>query len=65
MKIGIPVKCQNGHKATWVIEIVGIGAHHRGVDKSKKCACPKLMAGEGYAPDGKPFLIEDVTELLG
>lgn len=58
MKIGIPVKCQNGHKATWVVEFRGLDAVSLGVDHVGKCKCPKHEIGQGYFPDGEPFLLE-------
>lgn len=57
MKIGIPVKCQNGHKATWYAELVSnsLDFMHRGVPQDEKCDCPKHEIGQGYFSDGKPF----------
>lgn len=56
MKIGVPVKCQNGHKAVWIIEISGLDVIERGVDPRLKCDCPKHEIGQGYFPAGKPFV---------
>lgn len=58
MLIGIPAKCQNGHKAIWRIEIGGLNARVRGVERDKKCDCPKINLGEGYEACGDPFVIE-------
>lgn len=44
----IPVECQNGHRATWVIEINGLEVIHKGVLEEKECDCPKFKFGEGY-----------------
>lgn len=57
MKIGIPVKCQNGHAATWVVEFRGLDAVSLGVDHVGKCACPKHDIGQGYFRDGEPFVL--------
>ncbi len=59
MKIGIPSQCQNGHKATWVIELDGLEVYQRGVDQAEKCKCPKHEFGQGYTACGKPFVIVD------
>lgn len=58
MKIGIPVKCQNGHKAVWIYEISGLDVISLGVDHRLKCKCPKHEIGQGYFPDGKPFEVK-------
>jgi hypothetical protein len=55
--INVPVQCQNGHKANWVIEINGIDVHHKGVDNKLKCSCPKHDFGQGYHAVGKPFVL--------
>lgn len=57
MKIGIPVKCQNGHQATWVIELDGLDVIQLGVDHGDKCRCPKHALGEGYTAAGEPFVL--------
>lgn len=57
MKIGIPVKCQNGHKATWFIEFRGLDTVHLGVPSEGKCDCPKHEIGQGYFADGAPFVV--------
>ncbi|MDF0750303.1 hypothetical protein NLU14_08675 [Marinobacter sp. 71-i] len=54
MKIAIPVECQNGHKAKWIICIDGLVARHEGVPTKEKCNCPKWQEGQGYTPCGKP-----------
>jgi len=57
MKIGIPVQCQNGHKATWVVELRGLEHYHQGVPDSEKCDCPKHDFGMGYSACGEPAVI--------
>lgn len=65
MKIGIPVKCQNGHTAVWIVEISGLEHHHKGVPEADKCKCPKHDFGMGYSAYDKPFVIgDDVVEAL-
>lgn len=59
MKIGIPVKCQNGHSATWIIEIDGLDVTEHGVDHRYSCSCPKGEIGEGFRESGKPFVIPE------
>lgn len=59
MKIGIPVRCQNGHQAVWVTHIDGLDVLQLGVPEPMKCPCPKGDLGEGYFATGKPFLLED------
>lgn len=58
MKIAVPVKCQNGHSAIWIIEISGLDVRTIGVDEREqpKCDCPKHEIGQGYFPAGKPFV---------
>lgn len=59
MKIGIPVKCQNGHKATWLIEISGLDAVTMGAfGDPNRCKCPKHDIGQGYFADGEPFVFD-------
>lgn len=58
IKIGIPVECQNGHKATYVIAVNGLDPKHFGVDKSENCSCPKFDISEGWKQCGEPFIIE-------
>lgn len=57
MKIGIPVKCQNNHKAVWVIVIHGLDVSHEGVPKENKCDCPKRDYNQGYQSCGEPYLL--------
>lgn len=57
MKIAIPVKCQNGHKATWYVEFRGLDAVSGGVPSEGKCNCPKHEIGQGYFVDGDPFVV--------
>lgn len=62
MKIGIPVKCQNGHKAVWMIEISGLDAVSTGTfGDPDRCKCPKHDIGQGYFPDGAPFLLDQTA----
>lgn len=62
MKIGIPVKCQNGHKATWVFEFRGLDAVSMGAfGDPNRCKCPKHDIGQGYFPDGEPFVLEQTA----
>lgn len=62
MKIGIPVKCQNGHKSTWLIEISGLDAVSMGTfGDPNRCKCPKHDIGQGYFADGAPFLLEQTA----
>lgn len=59
MKIGIPVRCQNGHKSTWLIEISGLEAVSMGTfGDPNRCKCPKHEIGQGYFADGKPFVVD-------
>lgn len=60
MKIGVPVTCQNGHKATWVIEIDGLDIIEHGVNRVVACDCPKICVGQGYRAAGKPYVIENI-----
>jgi hypothetical protein len=62
VKIGIPVKCQNGHRATWVIKIQGLIPKPIGVNWTENCSCPKSNFGEGWSVCGEPFVMEDSTE---
>lgn len=57
MKIGIPVECQNGHKATWRMLITGLEKKDIGVKNSENCKCPKFDFGEGWKACGEPFFI--------
>lgn len=57
MKIGVPVKCHNGHRAIWVIEVDGLDVIHRGVPDAEKCGCPKHEIGQGYSPTGEPSVL--------
>lgn len=59
MKIGIPVKCQNGHAAVWVVQLKGLDVVHIGVPAAMQCACPKGDIGEGYFATGKHFVLEE------
>lgn len=62
MKIGIPVKCQNGHKSTWLIEISGLDAVSMGTfGDPNRCKCPKHEIGQGYFADGKPFVVDQTN----
>ena len=62
MIIEIPVQCQNGHKATWIIEINGLNVEQKGVSESEKCSCPKWSFGEGYVACGKPVISQENKE---
>jgi len=57
VKIGTPVECQNGHKATYVIEINDLFPNIPGVSEEEKCDCPKWDFGEGWKSVGEPFII--------
>jgi len=57
MKIGIPVKCQNGHHAVWFYRFRGLDVISEGVPPSTKCDCPKHEIGQGYFATGNPFLV--------
>lgn len=59
IKLGVPVKCQNGHRATWIMEITGLECHHRGVAKDEDCKCPKFDFGEGWIACGEPFVMDE------
>lgn len=54
--IFVPVECQNGHKATWYIEIDGLNITDIGVPYYEQCDCPKWDIGQGYVAIGKPKL---------
>ena len=58
MRIGIPVMCQNGHEATWIIVINGLEVVNKGVTHDK-CQCSKSRFGEGYKEYGEPFVINE------
>jgi len=58
IKIGVPVKCQNGHKAVWIMHITGFECYQDGVPKDEQCQCPKNDLGEGWHACGEPFIIE-------
>lgn len=58
MKIGVPVKCQNGHRATAYHRVEGLDTIYLGVPEDQKCACPKHDIGMGWFQDGKPFVVE-------
>lgn len=57
MKIAVPVECQNGHKARWIIRIDGLEVRHEGVPLIEKCRCPKWSEGQGYHATGKPEVV--------
>ena len=57
MKIGVPVKCQNGHRAAWLYSFRGLDVISEGVPHKEKCACPKHEIGQGYCADGEPFVV--------
>ena len=59
MKIGIPVKCQNGHSATYVFQIDGLDMHEWGVKPEFSCSCPKGEIGQGWKESGAPYVIPD------
>ncbi len=52
--VGVPVVCQNGHEAVWLIKITGIEPELVGVPEWMKCQCPKFNFGEGYKENGNP-----------
>jgi len=56
MIVCIPVKCQNGHKATWRIEVKGLETIPRGVTDEENCPCPKFDFGEGWRAAGDPYV---------
>lgn len=63
-RIALPVVCQNGHKNL---------SHYRFDRQSMDfvwqpplhetaCRCPKSDMGQGYKPDGDPYVVEDRSE---
>ena len=54
--VGIPVVCQNGHEAVWLIKIYEIEPETLGVPEWMKCQCPKLKFGQGYKKNGNPVV---------
>lgn len=57
MKIGVPVKCQDGHRAVWFYSFRGLDVISEGVPHKSKCDCPKHEIGQGYFADGEPFVV--------
>lgn len=57
MLVALPVKCQNGHEATWYWELRGMTWSVIGVPDEQKCKCPKWSEGQGYRPAGDPEVI--------
>ena len=59
LRIGIPVECQNGHKAIYKMVIIGLEVKELGVDRGQNCGCPKFGIGEGWRACGKPFVLNE------
>jgi len=59
LKLNIPVECQNGHKAFWRMDIVGLEAKHHGVTKEEACDCNKTEFGQGYSATGMPEIMNE------
>lgn len=58
MKVGIPVQCQNGHRATYWFELIRLTWHDRGVVESERCDCPKHGLEQGWSRSEGPVKIE-------
>lgn len=58
LRIKVPVECQNGHKAEWIIDIRGLHVGTIGVPREGKCDCPKVGMGQGYHAVGNPRIDE-------
>lgn len=57
MKIGVPVKCQNGHRAVWFYSFRGLDVISEVVDRELQCDCEYPESGQGYFADGEPFVV--------
>jgi hypothetical protein len=51
IKIGIPVVCQNGHRAVYYFKLENLEFKDEGVSKESNCKCPKFELGEGWKQD--------------
>lgn len=59
LTVCVPVECQNGHKATWYIEIHGLEVKQIGVPHDEsRCDCSKFGFGQGYHATGKAKVID-------
>lgn len=57
MKIGVPVICQNGHKAVYYFNLEELDWKDIGVAKEENCDCPKWEFGQGWKRDNKRDII--------
>ena len=48
VRVGVPVACQNGHRATWWFALRDLEWVPDGMDVIDKCDCPKCEMGQGY-----------------
>lgn len=57
IRIETPVRCQNGHLATWRMEISGYDVRHLGVSDAENCKCPKHDYGQGWHVIGEAKVV--------
>ncbi len=55
--IQIPVVCQNGHHAKWLLKIDNLDVRELGVSDDTRCGCPKYMRNAGYNRVGGPVTV--------
>jgi hypothetical protein len=62
VKIGVPVVCQNGHRAVFWYELFGLTWSDRGVSRDQQCDCPKHDMGQGWRRAEGEIKIEEPSK---